>query len=111
MNTMLDLIGASVLAGAILLLVIKLNGSMTNKNMQTTFDAITQSNSKTIADMINYDFYKIGYHDSLTDPNPVIQLADSDHIKFRADIENINGSKVDTVEYYTTGSTYSVPGS
>src|SRR6266849_2804324 len=109
MNTMIDLIGASLLAGLILLLVIQLNSSMTNKNMQTTFDAITQSNSKTIADMINYDFYKIGYHDSLNDPNPVIELADTDHIRFRADIEK--GGRIDTVEYFTTGTTYSVPGS
>src|SRR5437867_4879281 len=109
MNTMIDLIGASVLAGLILLLVIQLNSTMTNKNMQTTFDAVTQSNSKTIADMVNYDFYKIGYHDSLNDPTPVIELADTDHIRFRADVDR--AGKIDTIEYYTTGSTYTVPGS
>src|SRR5437867_5047186 len=109
MNTMIDLIGATILAGLILLLVVQLNSSMTNKNMQTTLDAITQSNSKTIADMINYDFYKIGYHDSLNDPTPVIEYADTDHIRFRADIDRIG--KIDTIEYYTSGSAYSVPDS
>jgi hypothetical protein len=109
MNVVLDIVGSTVVAGLILLLVFQLNRSMGNMSFQNTLDVVTQENAKTIADMVNYDFYKIGYHDDITSANPIVEIADSNRIKFRADIDN-NGA-VDTVQYYTSTSPYYVHGS
>lgn len=109
MHVILDIIGSTVVAGLILLVVFQLNHSMGNMSFQNTLDVVTQENAKTIADMINYDFYKIGYHGDITSADPIVEIADSDRIKFRSDIDN-NGS-IDTVQYFTSLTPYYVPGS
>ena len=108
MQVMMDIVGSTIIGGAILFLVFKTSDMMTDLSFQNTLDVATQSNSRTIADMINYDFYKIGYHESVTGPRPIIEIADSDRIRFRSDIDN-NGT-VDTVEY-SESAPYEVAGS
>ena len=108
MHTMLDIVGSTIVGGAILLLLFRMNGSMGDLSFQNTLDVATQTNSRTIADMINHDFYKIGYHESINGISPIVESADSNYIRFRSDIDN-NGT-VDTVQYYTSAP-YDVHGS
>lgn len=109
MQVMIDIVGSAILAGLILLIVFQMNRSMGDMAFQNTLDVITQENSKTIADMINYDFYKIGYHDHISAVDPVVEYADTNHVRFRSDIDN-NGT-VDTVQYYTSSTPYYEHGS
>jgi len=106
---LLDLIGAAVIAGMIVYSVVGLNGTMTDGAFQTTLDKITQENSQAIADLINHDFYKIGYHATLDASKPIILLADSERITFLSDIEN--KGVLDTVKYYTSDIVDSLDGS
>src|SRR6266852_3864623 len=107
MTTMIDIVGSAIFAGLIILLAMQLNASTANTSLQATLDVNTQENSTTIENMINSDFYKMGYHDSLNSGNPIVELADTSSIRFRADIDG-NGS-VDTVRYFTTATPFAVP--
>jgi hypothetical protein len=109
MQVMIDVVGSAIIAGVILVLVFNLNRSMGDMTFQNTLDVITQENATTIAGMVNSDFYKIGYGESNTGTEPVVEIADTSEIKFRADIDN-NGT-VDTVHYFVSASPYPVPGS
>jgi len=109
MNIMIDIVGSAVIACVILLLVFQMNQSMGSMTFQNTLDVITQENSKTIADIINFDFYKIGYGVSIDPLNPAIQLADSDRITFTSDIHQ--RGTVDTVRYFTSSVPYPIQGS
>jgi len=107
-QVILDIIGSTVIGATIILMLFNLNSSMSETSFQNTLDVATQSNSMTIAEMLNHDFYKIGYHESLNGPWPIIETADSNRIRFRSDIDN-NGT-VDTIEYFTSAP-YDVKGS
>src|SRR5712692_265211 len=100
MQFLFDIIGSFIVAGVILGVVFNMNATMGSMTFQNTLDVITQENAKSIADLVNYDFYKIGYGDSTTDPVPIIKFADTNAITFKADIDS-NGT-LDTVQYYTT---------
>ena len=105
MAIMLELIGAALVSAIIIVRVAQMGGAMSNENVDTNLQVIAQENASTIASMLEYDLYKIGYHDT-TQP-PIITVADSDRITFKADIDRQNG--VDVIRYFTdttgTGST------
>jgi hypothetical protein len=99
MAALIDIIGSSFIGGLLLLLMLKLNlfansGSITSDN-----ELKLQQNAKTLAEIINYDFRKIGYECDST----AIEIADSNHIKFYSDIDKNN--TVDVIEYYTSDTT------
>lgn len=93
MSTILDTIGATIMASLIILAVINLNISLSETGTDTNVKVITQSNLTAIADGIKYDFYKIGFRAS-----PAIIFADTSAIIFRSDLE-MDGNP-DTVHYW-----------
>lgn len=100
MNTLLDIFGSVVIAGMLFMLIVKLN-LFSNQTSYTSDNELKLiQNTKTLAEIIDYDFRKIGYkYDEVA-----IQIADSNHIKFYADMqspEDITGKHgtMDIVEY------------
>ena len=109
MHVILDIIIAGVFASIILFFVVSTTATMGDTTLKTTLDVIAQKNSSTVAQMLNYDFYKIGYRDDINAPNPIIEFADSERIRFRGDVDA--SGTLDTVEYYTGTTLDSIPGS
>lgn len=97
MNVLIDIVGSMVIGAMVLLVILNLNISKSNAQYSSDSELQLQQNAKTLANMLEYDLRKIGYHYS---GNPFI-TTDSTKISFYADIDN-NGS-VDEVSYLTSG--------
>lgn len=107
MAVILDLLGSSFVAGLIFLIVTQLNLFMSNTRYSSDRELQLQQNAKTLADIINYDFRKIGYNH----PGTSILIAEKQRIKFVGDLERPGQAgygTIDTVEYFVKDSTYSL---
>ena len=102
MATLIDIIGSSFIGGLLLLLMLKLNLFANSSGITSDNELKLQQNAKTLAEIINYDFRKIGYECDST----AIAIADSNRIKFYSDIDKNN--TVDVIEYYTSDTTVAV---
>jgi hypothetical protein len=94
MNILLDILGASLIGGLVLLLVVNLNAYSTVVKFSSDADLRLQQNAKTIAEIIDDDLRKIGFKYSGT----AITQADSNRISFYGDINN--DGTIDQVTYY-----------
>ena len=106
MSTFLDIVGSSFIAGMLLLLVMKMNLFMSNASYESDNELKLQQNAKTLAEILNNDFRKIGYKHSGT----AFLTAEKEHIKFVGDLQRPGQSGygiVDTVEYFIRDSSYS----
>ncbi|KAF0150900.1 MAG: hypothetical protein FD143_2409 [Ignavibacteria bacterium] len=97
MNHVLDLIGSTIIAGFIILILLRLNSQIGDAATQMHEQTFNQRNAVSVGDILEHDFAKIGYRVSIGEK--IIQ-ADSNAIIFRADIDN-NGV-VDTINYTLT---------
>lgn len=98
MDTMIDIIGSTIVAGLLIVAIVRMNSSLSNTGSDTNVQVITQSDLTAIGQGITYDFYKIGYRAS-----PAILIADTNRLEFRADLEK--DGVPDTVYYYTAQAT------
>ncbi len=94
MSYWLDLAGSYIIGGMVVLMIAMLNTHVVSSSINVTNENIAQGNLKAVKDVINSDFYKIGYWLN----SQSIAQADSDKIKFYSDLDN-NGI-IDTVYYY-----------
>jgi hypothetical protein len=94
MSTLLDIIGAGLIAVIMLLQLLTMNANLHETDYSNTTALTTQTNTVVLARMIEYDVLKMGYHT----PKPSILTATSDTLVFKADLRN-NGT-VNTVKYY-----------
>ena len=104
MHFLLDLMGSSLIAGILFLLIFKMNIYTTNANYYSDNELRLQQNVKTLAEVLNYDLRKIGYKYDGT----AILTADSTRIKFYADLDapgTFGHGVMDVVEYYLGDST------
>lgn len=99
MAVLIDILGSSFIGGLVLLLILKLNLFASSNGVSSDNELRLQQNAKTLAEIIDYDFRKIGFNYSGT----AILTADSNRIKYLAPLTRT--SAVDTVEYYTSDST------
>ena len=95
MSTWIDIIGSFIIGAIIILLIANLNLFINSTSADNLAVNIAQLNLKTTAEILENDFYKIGFRVS----GDAIAVADSDRFKFYADI-NDNNVK-DTVYYYS----------
>jgi len=94
MNVVLDLLGASLVGGIVLLLIVNLNAYSTETKYAADADLRLQQNAKTLAEILNDDLRKIGYRYSGT---AITQMLEK-RISFYGDINN-DGS-MDQVTYF-----------
>jgi len=78
MASLIDILGSSFVGGLLLLLLLKLNLFANSSGVTSDNELKLLQNAKTLAEIINYDFRKIGYEYDST----AIAIADSNHIKF-----------------------------
>jgi hypothetical protein len=97
MLTSLDLIQSTIFGGAILLLVLQLNGSLTDSYTEQSSSVITQQNAIDVGTIMANDLSKMGYQ--VPAGTPVITSADTlGNITFKADI-NGTTTWVDSIKY------------
>lgn len=106
-QTILDLIGSTMVFGSLLLIALRLNAG-TMENLQSyREDLIVQENLVEITKLLEYDFRKIGYCQNftvITNPSQAIRIADSNRIRFWTDFPT-SGSPtgdgvLDSLTYY-----------
>ena len=105
MSTLLDIIGSSFIGGMIILLIIKMNLFISNATIASDNELQLQQNAKTIAEILNNDFRKIGYKYE----GASILTAEKEHIKFVGDLQRPGETgygTIDTVEYFVKDSTF-----
>jgi len=104
MNFLLDLMGSTLIAGILFLLIFKLNLYSSSANFYSDNELRLQQNVKTLAEVMNHDLRKIGYKYDGT----AIVTAEPSRLQFYADM-NAPGTyghgTMDFVEYYLGDST------
>jgi len=84
MSAWLDVVGSFVVGGIVILILANLNFSISAAASENLYSGIVQRGLTSATDLIEYDFYKIGYRSS----GDKIEIADSNEIKFNCDIDN-----------------------
>lgn len=100
-TTLLDILGSIIIGGVMMSIAYNLSDSITERTYNHSGELTIQQNLATVAQIIEYDFRKIGYCKNwnlLPDPTKAILFADSSEIKFYTDIDN-NGT-VDSIRYF-----------
>lgn len=101
-STILDIIGAFVIGGILLLTLFRVNDTTVQNYFYYNSDFILQRDLVDIIMIVEGDLRRIGYcadPDNLTLPNQTILFADSNAISFVTDLHR--AGKLDTVEYLT----------
>ena len=94
MSYWLDLVGSYIIGAMVVVLISMLDIFIGTSSTNVVFNNIVQGNLSAAVDVIHNDFYKIGYRSS----GQSIEVADSNQIKFHADIKNYG--IIDTIYYY-----------
>jgi hypothetical protein len=94
MSTMIDMVGAALLFGVLMLAVGRVQGNLNQTMAQNTFNLNTQSEAIYVARLIEYEVSKAGY--GVTGSK--ISLADSQRIAFKGAMTY--GGTIDSVAYY-----------
>jgi len=95
MSTMLDMVGAAILFGVLILAVGRVQGNLNSTMYQNTFNLNTQGEAVLMARIIEYELAKAGYGVS----GNKISVADSTRIAFQGAMRY--GGAVDSISYYT----------
>jgi hypothetical protein len=109
-STIIDILGSTIMGGLLLIIVLRLNNTATEKTTNYSGELSLQQNLVTIAQIMEYDFRKMGYCKNWTkfpDPTKAIEEAKVSSIQFFADIDD-NGI-MDTISYYIGGLLTSTP--
>jgi hypothetical protein len=96
MTVMMDLIGSALIAGFVVLMGLRLNAGLVGSTDTAAANLTVQESMVDIVRTIEYDFRKMGY--GLADPKFAIAIADSDHLRFRADMDR--DGDIDSVDWY-----------
>ena len=100
-STILDIIGASVLGGILMLMLFRVHGANTDNVFEYNAELVVQSNLVAAVEVLEYDFRKIGYcknWDSIPNPGVAFLEADKNRISFRSDYDN--DGDIDVITYY-----------
>lgn len=94
MAVMMDIIGAAVLVGMLMLTVMNININMNSETYRTATEFHTQTEMIQLARIFEFDVYKAGFNVV----KPAIVAADTSYLKFRTNLLNVSGAR-DSVEY------------
>ena len=100
MNVLRDTLLSLIIAGMVLLTVLKISSNAREHVITTGQTYINQSNMRVLTDVIEYDFHKIGH--SLIDPFHAIRTANSSQIIFSYDQNPTSTFDSIRVEYSTS---------
>ncbi len=94
MSYWLDIVGSFIIGGFIFLILANINLIISSSSSELSYATIVQSDLSNILDIVEYDFYKMGYRIS----DNKITLAEKKKIKFALDIDDDGSS--DSLYYY-----------
>jgi len=100
-STLLDILGSVIIGGVMMTIAYRMSDTITERTYNNSGELTIQQNLATAAQIIEYDFRKIGYcanWNLIPDPTKALLYADTSEIKFYTDIDN-NGT-VDSIHYY-----------
>ena len=103
MNILLDLMGSAIIGALIVSMLINFNVFQSNSIISSDSELQLQQNAKTLAEILNHDFRKIGYRYD----NTAFVEADSERISFYSDIDRDGNIELVT---YMLGDTTEVSG-
>jgi len=103
MNILLDLMGSAIIGALIVSMLINFNVFQSNSIISSDSELQLQQNAKTLAEILNHDFRKIGYRYD----NTAFVEADSERISFFSDIDRDGNIELVT---YMLGDTTEVSG-
>lgn len=103
MNILLDLMGSTIIGGLIVSMLINFNVYQSNSIISSDSELQLQQNAKTLAEILNHDFRKIGYRYD----NTAFVEADSERISFYSDVDRDGNIELVT---YMLGDTTEVSG-
>src|SRR3972149_8026942 len=102
-STILDILGATILGGILLVMLNGLNERAVETNIIYSSDKHLQLETVRLADLIETDFRRIGYCEDpskLSDTTKIIISADTSQIKFLTDIDR--DGIPDSLEYFVS---------
>lgn len=94
MNVLLDIMGSSVIAGLLFMLIFKLNIYSYHSRYASDTELELQQNAKTLAEILSYDLRKIGYE---YEGDPIVE-ADSNKLSYYADLDDDGSANL--ITYY-----------
>ena len=103
MNILLDLMGSTIIGALIVSMLINFNMYQSNSIISSDSELQLQQNAKTLAEILNHDFRKIGYGYD----NTAFVEADSERISFYSDLNRDGTAELVT---FMLGDTTEVPG-
>lgn len=95
MSSHLNLVGSIAIGGLLLFAILNMNLDMTSETRGLRFENMVRENTASIAEIINYDFRRMGF--GVNDPNDVIQSFSQSSITFLSEITG--DGVVDTIAY------------
>jgi len=95
MSTLLDIIGSFTVGAVVLILIIGFNQTMISSSQESVIYNTAQSGTTQLSQVIEYDFYKIGFR---TGSGEKITLAEESDIQFYSDLKN--DGVIDTIRYF-----------
>lgn len=105
MSLILDIFGSVVIAGMLFMLIMKLNLFSSQTSYTSDNELKLIQNTKTLAEIIDYDFRKVGYHHDKS-TGPAIKTAQATKFEFYADIDSVGNFK-DSIRYWVDPSSES----
>ncbi len=99
MTSLLDIIGASIIGGMVLLLALTVTDYGTREFFNYNSDAIMQANLAHMAHLAEYDLRKMGFGIDESQQSTILQIAQSDHLKFLTQLNYNVDTIPDTIEY------------
>jgi len=100
-STLLDILGSVIIGGVMMTIAYRMSDTITERTYNHSGELTIQRNLATAAQIIEYDFRKIGYCKNwnlIPDPTKALLYADTSTIKFYTDIDN--DGDVDSIHYY-----------
>jgi hypothetical protein len=94
MGSLIDVITSIAIGGAVIAIIVGLSLYISSSSREHIGSNLTQSNARSLGEVVENDFYKIGYRIQ----GQRIAIADSTQVKFYADMDN-DGTK-DSVRYF-----------
>lgn len=101
MNQLLDIMGATIVGGFIMLMIANSNISISQFSDEILLSTVTEFDAVESFEIIEFDFYKIGY--GISGSNKIVK-ADSNEIVYYTDLtspSNLEGNgTLDSIKYY-----------
>lgn len=97
----LGIVTSYIIAGMIFLAITMMTLSLSQSTTELTLNQNARKNVQSVAEMLSYDFPKIGYNKVISITNP-ITYADENKITFQSNIDNSDDKTVETITWEFT---------